>query len=187
MSAYRRIGWAALIAAPFVGLLGFGMTRNPNAIPSTLPGKESPKFVLPVFSTGEVANVPDSLRLDSASRGVTVINFFASWCLACRDEHHDLSETARFYAGRDTSVRFIGMLYNDSPPNALQWIREQGGQFYPAVQDPGSRTAIAYGLWGVPETFIIGPDGKVAYKHVGPITSAVLRRHIDSLLPRSTP
>lgn len=185
MSLARRIGGAALIAAPIVALLGFGMTRDPNAIRSPLPGRPAPQFALPVFSRGEQGIAPDTIRLDSTSRGVTVLNFFASWCLACRDEHAELSETAKFYAGRDSSVRFVGMLYNDSPPNAIKWIRDMGGQYYAAVNDPGARTAIDYGLYGVPETFIIGPDGKVAYKHVGPITSAVLRRHIDSLLTRT--
>lgn len=187
MSASRRIGVAALMAAPIIALLGFGMTRNPNAIPSTLPGRPAPQFALPVFSVGDLGQSSDTFRLDSASRGVTVINFFASWCLACRDEHAELSETAKFYASRDERVRFVALLYNDSPANAIRWIREMGGQAYPAVTDPGSRTAIDYGLWGVPETFIIGPDGTVAYKHVGPITSSVLRRQIDSLLPREDP
>jgi cytochrome c biogenesis protein CcmG/thiol:disulfide interchange protein DsbE len=72
-------------------------------------------------------------------------------------------------------------VYNDTPANAARWIEAMGGQAYPSLLDNGSRTAIDYGLYGVPETFFIGGDGIVAYKHVGPVSEALLRRMIDSL------
>jgi len=187
MTALKRIGTAALIAAPIVALLGFGMTRNPNEIRSPLPGRPAPPFALQVFARGSLGFAQDTFHLDSASRRVTVINFWASWCTACREEHADLSGTATFYSERGAPVQFVGVLYNDSPANGIRWIAEMGGQAYPSVLDPDSRTAIDYGLFGVPETFIVGMDGKVTYKHIGPITSRVLRRQIDSLLPRTTP
>jgi cytochrome c biogenesis protein CcmG, thiol:disulfide interchange protein DsbE len=72
-------------------------------------------------------------------------------------------------------------VYNDNPENAARWIELMGGQAYPSLLDQGARTAIEYGLYGVPETFIIAPDGRVAYKHVGPVTEELLRQRIDSL------
>ena len=113
---------------------------------------------------------------------MVVVNFWASWCLACRDEHVALSETAREYADRPT--QFVGVLYNDRPAAGIRWIAQMGGQSYPSVTDNDSRTAIDYGLYGVPETFIIDPQGRIAYKHLGPISDRVLRQWIDSLLPR---
>jgi cytochrome c biogenesis protein CcmG, thiol:disulfide interchange protein DsbE len=179
---WRRSLAASAIALPFVALLGFGLTRDPRQIPSPLPGRDAPAFRLGVLRPGDYP--PARIRGDTAAladlRGqIVVLNFWASWCLACRDEHAALSAAARDYAGK--GVQFFGPVYNDSPASAIRWIDAMRGQAYPALLDPGSRTAIDYGLYGVPETFFIGRDGKVAYKHVGPVTRALLRQKIDSL------
>ena len=114
-----------------------------------------------------------------------VLNFWASWCLACRDEHADLSNTAKAY--HDRGVRFYGLLYNDRAPFGVKWIEEMGGQSYPSLLDPGSRTAIDYGLYGVPETFIVTGSGRVIYKHTGPISERLLSQKLDSLLRVGSP
>ena len=179
---WRRSLVGAAVAVPFVALLGFGLTRDPRAIPSPLPGRAAPEFRLAVLRAGDHPAAParrDTAVLSDHRDDVVVINFWASWCLACRDEHAALSDVAREYAGR--GVQFFGPLYNDAPGNALRWIDAMGGQSYPSLLDPGNRTAIDYGLYGVPETFFIGRDGRVAYKHVGPVTAALLRQKIDSL------
>lgn len=111
---------------------------------------------------------------------VVVLNFWASWCLACRDEHAPLSRVATQY--RDRGVVFYGVLYNDKPEPARRWIKEMGGQSYATLLDPGSRTAIDYGLYGVPETFFIDREGRVAYKHIGPVTESLLIRKLDEIL-----
>ena len=182
---WKRSLIGAGVAVPVIALLGFGLTRDPRAIPSPLPGRAAPDFALSVIRRGDLAlaaqaNVGDTVRLAGLRGQVVVLNFWASWCLACRAEHRVLSDVAATYVGRP--VRFLGVLYQDSPENGRAWIQEMGGQTYSAVNDPGSRTAIDYGLYGVPETFFIGPDGRVAYKHVGPVTDSVLTVHIDSLL-----
>jgi cytochrome c biogenesis protein CcmG/thiol:disulfide interchange protein DsbE len=180
---WKRSLVAVLAVVPFVALLGYGLTRDPKEIPSPLPGRAAPDFALPVFAIGDGSipgPVPDTVRLASLRGDVVVLNFWASWCLACRDEHVPLVETARRYAGRD--VHFFGVLYNDVPSNGLQWIRAMGGQSYPSLVDDRTRTAIDYGLYGVPETFFIGRDGRVAHKQVGPVTVALLEQKIDSLL-----
>lgn len=184
---WKRATIATFAAVPLIALFAYGFTRDPAEIPSPLPGRDAPAFALEVFSPGEAPlarPVGDTIRLGDLAGKVTVVNFWASWCLACRDEHVALSETARQYA--DRPAQFVGVLYNDRPPAGLQWIAGMGGQSYPSVADDGSRTAIDYGLYGVPETFIVDPNGRIAYKHVGPISANVLRQWIDSLLPGPT-
>ncbi len=179
---WKRAFLAMIGAAPILALFAFGFTRDPRDIPSPLPGREAPAFALPVFAPGEppiARAVGDSIRLPLTGK-VAVVNFWASWCLACRDEHVALSETAREYA--DRPAQFIGVLYNDRPSAGIRWIADMGGQSYPSVSDAGSRTAIDYGLYGVPETFIIDASGRIRYKHKGPIPAAVLRQWLDSLI-----
>lgn len=179
MMRWKRSLIAAAIVLPLLALLAFGMTRNPNVIPSPLPGREAPHFELITMPLDE-AGTAESVDLAALRGNVVVVNFWASWCLACRDEHVPLSRVARAYA--DEPVRFYGIVYNDSPRNARQWIEAMGGQAYPSLLDPDSRTAIDYGLYGVPETFVIGPDGTVRHKIIGPATEQVLRAQIDTLL-----
>ena len=150
--------------------------------------------LLTLNANGQRAQVPD-IRMATIDgkmwtlsdlRGkVVVLNFWASWCLACRDEHSTLSSVAEAYAGK--GVKFYGVLYNDVPANGTRWISEMGGQSYPSLNDPRTRTAIDYGLYGVPETFFIARDGRVAYKHVGPVTAQVLAYKLDSLLAQPAP
>ena len=185
---WKRAVIATLAAVPIIALFAFGFTRNPGEIPSPLPGRDAPAFDLAVFAPGEARlarPVGDTIRLRDLAGKVLVLNFWASWCLACRDEHLVLSEAARLYAGRP--AQFLGVLYNDRPAAGIRWIAEMGGQSYPSVTDQRSRTAIDYGLYGVPETFIVDTKGRIAYKHLGPISASVLRRWVDSLLPKDVP
>lgn len=181
MMSWKRALLAAAIVLPLLGLLAFGMTRDPNEIPSPLPGRAAPPFRLMTMplEEGDSATI-ESIDLAALRGNVVVLNFWASWCLACRDEHRPLSRVARAYA--DRPVRFYGVVYNDSPENARDWIEEMGGQAYPALIDPDARTAIDYGLYGVPETFIIGTDGRVRHKIIGPANEQELRMQIDLLL-----
>ena len=180
---WKRATITTALILPVIGLLAFGLTTDPKAIDSPLPGKPAPEFALSVFAAGEgqlARNVGDTVKLAEHRGGIVVLNFWASWCLQCRDEHQDLSNAARaFY---DRGVRFYGVLYNDQEPFGLKWIAEMGGQAYPSLLDPRTRTAIDYGLYGVPETFLVTADGRVAYKHIGPISERLLSQKLDSLL-----
>jgi cytochrome c biogenesis protein CcmG/thiol:disulfide interchange protein DsbE len=179
----KRSVIAVITAVPLIALLAWGLRRDPSYIPSPLPGRDAPAFSLEVFATGEQSiarSVGDTLSSGEMRGNVLVINFWASWCLACRDEHAALSEVALMYSNRP--VKFVGVLYQDRTAAALEWISRMGGQSYPSVNDPRSRTAIAFGLYGVPETFIVDRAGKVAHKQVGPVTRGLLVRLIDSLL-----
>jgi cytochrome c biogenesis protein CcmG/thiol:disulfide interchange protein DsbE len=175
--SWKRAFFASLFAIPILALLAFGTTRDPKKIDSPLPGHAAPGFKLAVFSYPTDAPpamkaagfaMKDSVQLDSLKGKVVVLNFWASWCLACRDEHAQLSAAAMALRGED--VRFYGVLYQDVPQNGRDWIQEMGGQSYEGLYDPKTRTAIDYGLYGVPETFFIGRDGRVRYKHVGPVS-----------------
>jgi cytochrome c biogenesis protein CcmG, thiol:disulfide interchange protein DsbE len=161
------------IAAPIVALLGYGLTRDPRFIASPLPGKEAPAFALPALDAGDTINL-------AALRGnVVIVNFWASWCIPCRQEHPVLLEAAERYKGQN--VRFVGIAYNDKPENSKQWLEELG-QAYPSLIDDRARTAIDYGVSGVPETFILDKQGVVAYKKFGPLTAAEVKQKVDSLL-----
>lgn len=180
---WRRSGIAAAFGLPVIGLFVFGLRHDPKDIPSPLPGKPAPPFALAVFAPGQpplARPIGDTIRLADLRGQVVVLNFWASWCLACRDEHATLSAVARQYVGKP--VHFVGSLYQDRTSAGTEWIAEMGGQSYPSVEDPKSRTAIDYGLYGVPETFIISPDGRVARKITGPADAAAVTRIVDSLL-----
>ncbi|MGH7470203.1 MAG: TlpA family protein disulfide reductase [Longimicrobiales bacterium] len=173
---WKRALGGALLAVPVVGLLAYGLTQDPKLIRSPLPGHDAPPFALVSMDGGE------NVSLSSLRGQVVVVNFWASWCLACRVEHAPLSEIAAQY--RDRGVRFFGMLYNDAPDNARKWIEDMGGQSYPTLLDPGLRTAIDFGLYGVPETFYIDHEGKVADKTIGAVTADSLVLKLDRLIAR---
>ncbi|HEX8725884.1 MAG TPA: redoxin domain-containing protein [Gemmatimonadaceae bacterium] len=180
---WKRSIIAALFAVPLILLFAYGFTKDPNNIPSPLPGRMAPDFRLPVFASGEPPTtlpVGDTVHLASLRGQVVVLNFWASWCLSCRDEHRELSAFARRYAGKP--VRFLGVLYNDFPAPAINWIQEMGGQQYPSVNDATAHTSIDYGLYGVPETYFIDGNGRVAYKQTGPVTDSILTAKVDSLI-----
>jgi cytochrome c biogenesis protein CcmG, thiol:disulfide interchange protein DsbE len=185
---WNRAIIASLAAVPLILLFAWGFTRDPAVIPSPLPGHPAPQFALDVFAPGQPPlsrPVGETVRLADLRGKVVVLNFWASWCVACREEHATLSATARLYAGRP--VQFLGVLYNDSAAAGEAWIAAMGGQSYPSMQDPEAHTAIDYGLYGVPETFFIDGNGRVAYKQLGPVSDVRLAQIVDSLIAALPP
>jgi len=172
---------AMIVILGFIGLLVFGLTRDPYVLPSPLVQNAAPDFALLVMDTLDhrpPGDIPvDSVRLSDLRGQVVILNFWASWCVACRQEHPELARAAGRF--RDRPVRFFGVLYQDSPANARRFLREMGGQSYPTLLDPGSQMAIDYGVYGVPETFVIAPDGTVFDKHIGPVTESYLSAKIQ--------
>ena len=152
------------LAALFVLRLGAG---DPSRIPSALIGHPAPRTDLPPIPGLEHDGklVPG---LDSASfRGqVTVLNVWASWCVPCRDEAPLLMTLAA-----DRRVRVVGMNYKDQPDNARRFLGRYGNPFVASGIDGNGRAAIEWGVYGVPETFVIGRDARIAYKLIGPITA----------------
>lgn len=161
-----------LAGLPVVGLLAYGLTRDATLVPSPLPGRTAPDFVRETLAG-------DSLRLTDLRGHVVVLNFWASWCIPCLQEHPLL--VAADERWRAQGLRIVGVVYQDTPANAREWLRERGGD-WPNVLDPGSRLSIEYGLFGVPETFFIDRRGMVAYKQIGPVSADVLSEWITRLL-----
>lgn len=161
-----------LAAIPFLALLSYGLTRDTFVLPSPLEGRPAPAFRL-VTMTG------DSLGLDDLRGRVVVLNFWASWCVPCRVEHPVLMRADAEYDPEEALV--VGVVYQDSRRNAERFLNRFGGD-WPSLLDPGMRMAIDFGVYGVPETFFIGRDGRIARKHIGPVNWELLRSTVDSLL-----
>ena len=174
MSGSRRaLRWLLpALAVPVLLLLGFGLTRDARELPSALVGREAPDFRLETVAG-------DSLSLDDLRGRVAVLNFWASWCIPCRQEHPVLLRAAETYPS--DSVVVAGIVYQDSRDNAARFMEALGGE-WPSGLDPSTRTAIDFGVYGVPETFFLAPDGTVARKQVGPVTWEVVSGVVDSLL-----
>jgi cytochrome c biogenesis protein CcmG/thiol:disulfide interchange protein DsbE len=165
----RVLAIGALVTLPLVGLLLMSLGRDPRKVDSPLIGKKAPDFRLVPVGGGE----PVSLE---ALRGRTVVlNFWATWCVPCFEEHPVLTQAARVM-GKD--VTFLGVVYEDEEAKVVSFLKDQG-KSYPTLQDDGGKTAIAYGVYGVPETYFISPDGMIADKYVGPLTPRTLKSLVD--------
>ena len=164
------------LAALFWLRLGDG---DPSRIPSALIGHPAPQTALPALE-GLANNGTQVPGLDPAAfKGkVSIVNVWASWCVPCHDEALLLTELAK-----DNRIQLIGINYKDSPDNARRFLGRYGNPFASVGVDGNGRAAIEWGVYGVPETFIVGRDGKIAYKLVGPITpdniEGVLKAQID--------
>lgn len=140
--------------------------RNPGEVPSVLIDKPVPAFSLAPLE-GLMADgkaVPGFSSEDLKGR-VTLVNVWASWCAPCRQEHPLLVELAR-----DPSIRVVGINQRDNPDNARRFLGALGNPYAAVGVDPNGRASIDWGVYGVPETFIVGPDGTIRHKHIGPLT-----------------
>ncbi|MFC3131596.1 DsbE family thiol:disulfide interchange protein [Microbaculum marinum] len=157
--------------ALFVGLAGLLLFRlyagDPSIIPSALIGREVPQFELPPLDglESDGRQVPGFASGDLKGNGVTLVNVWASWCVPCREEHPLLSELAR-----DDRFRLFGMNYKDGADNARRFLGRYGNPFEAVGADANGRVGIDWGVYGVPETFIVDDDGAIVYKHIGPLT-----------------
>ncbi|HJT64390.1 MAG TPA: redoxin family protein [Candidatus Limnocylindria bacterium] len=152
-----------VLAVPLAWILFTGLGRDPSEIPSPLIGEPMPPFELVGL---------DGTTVSSASLAGTpmVINFWASWCIpACVDEHPVLLDTADRYGGQ---VALVGILYDDDPVDARQFLVRYGDGGWPNGDDPTGSVALAYGVLGPPETFFVDSEGVVRAKHFGPLTEA---------------
>jgi cytochrome c biogenesis protein CcmG/thiol:disulfide interchange protein DsbE len=168
------LGGLAVSIALVASLFAFGLGRDPNSLAPVIVGKAAPAFDVTTLD-GE-----RTIRLADLRGQVVVLNFWASWCVDCRIEQPALSQAWTRY--RDHGVLVLGMSFEDAVPAAQAYARDNA-MGWPLVTDPGSRTAIAYGVAGVPETFLIGPDGMVRGKTAGPLAYGVLSDQIAGLLP----
>ena len=178
LMALPLLAFAAL-AALFWFRLGSG---DPSKIPSALIGRPAPQTSLPPLE-GLVAGGAPVPGLDPATfKGkVSVVNVWASWCVPCHDEAPLLTELAR-----DKRLQLVGINYKDAPDNARRFLGRDGNPYGTVGVDGNGRAAIEWGVYGVPETFVVGRDGTIVYKMVGPVTpdnvNTVLKVEIDKAL-----
>ncbi|MGI8738423.1 MAG: DsbE family thiol:disulfide interchange protein [Gammaproteobacteria bacterium] len=162
-----------LPAALFVVLvvfLGVGLNRDPSMVPSPLIDKPAPAFTLPLLKKPEQSFSNHDLTGD-----VSLVNVWATWCVACYDEHPVLVELAR-----TGQVPIYGLNLKDQRPAARRWLRELGNPYSAIAFDKDGRVAIDWGVYGAPETFVVDSQGIIRYKHIGPLTGDVLT---DTILP----
>ena len=174
VSILRRLG-LLLPVVVFVLLavgLGIGLTRNPQEIPSALIGKPVPEFSLPPVKGR-------TLGLSSADlKGeVSLVNVFASWCTACRYEHPVFMQIKQ-----EGVVPIHGINYKDRPDDAARWLDDLGDPYTRTGADLNGRVSIEWGVYGVPETFVIDREGRIAFKQVGPVLPEIWRDKIAPLL-----
>ena len=172
---WRRVAGVLAASVLITVILGFGFSRDPFALRSSAVGRTAPGFALRTLDGTEV------VRLSDLRGQVVVINFWASWCAECRVEHPHLQ--AAWTRFRDRGVVLLGIPFQDTPDDSRRFAAEMGGD-WPHLVDPGSRTALAYGVYGVPETVLVGRDGRIAAKVIGTITFGELSRRINHLLER---
>ena len=153
-----------------VVLLGFGLTNDPKKVPSPLIGKPAPAFDLPLLHNQQVNFSPDDFK-----GKVWILNVWASWCVSCRAEHKVITKLANM-----NLVDVVGLNYKDEPQDGTRWLQQFGDPYAHSVLDYEGRAGIDWGVYGVPETFLIGKDGLIKYKHIGPVTDKAL---MDEVLP----
>jgi len=166
-SAPRRRLFVLLPLLVFLGLAGLFLSqllsgRDTSEIPSALIGLPAPQTSLPPL---EGMSLPGLESKDFAGK-VTLVNVFASWCAPCREENPVLLGLSQ-----DKRFTLAALNYKDQPENARRFLGDLGNPYQAIGVDPAGRAAIDWGVYGVPETFVIGKDGKIAYKHVGPLTA----------------
>ena len=153
-------------------LLGFGLSLNPREVPSPLIGKPAPQFQLPQLHDPAKNFAPKELL-----GKVWVLNVWASWCAACRDEHPVLADFAK-----SGLVPLFGLNYKDQREDAIAWLKRFGDPYQVSLVDTDGRVGIDYGVYGVPETYVIDKLGVIRYKRIGPVTPAILKEKIVPLI-----
>jgi cytochrome c biogenesis protein CcmG, thiol:disulfide interchange protein DsbE len=167
-------GFAALAALFLVRLY----SGDASLLPSALLGKEVPPFTLPAIEG--LADTSGFSDAELRQGKVTLVNVFATWCVPCRQEHGLLMRLAADPKLARAGVRLFGLAYKDDPANISRFLADGGDPFARVGADRSGRTAIDFGVYGVPETFIVKGDGKIAYRFVGPLSEESIR---DTILP----
>ena len=140
--------------------------RNPSELPSTLLDKNVPKF-----ETESLLKNEKFISSKEFGNEILLVNFFATWCKPCRDEHIYIK---RF--SNEKEIKVIGINYKDNPKKAIQWLKELGNPYTDVAVDKSGRIAIDWGVYGIPETFIVNSKGIIKYRHVGPVTKKIYKK-----------
>ena len=161
-----------LLFVILVGFLAVGLNRDPHEVPSPLIGKQAPAFELPQLTDPQKTFSPESMK-----GKVWILNVWASWCVACREEHPVLVELGKLQV-----APIIGLDYKDKRDDAMAMLARQGNPYVLSAFDANGRVGIDYGVYGVPETYVIDKAGVIRFKHIGPITMDLLNKKMIPLL-----
>ncbi|AKI03013.1 periplasmic protein thiol:disulfide oxidoreductase, DsbE subfamily [Hoeflea sp. IMCC20628] len=172
--AYLPLALFIALAGVFLYQLGSG--KDASEIPSVLIGSQAPSLSLPPLEGLIADGKPVPALTDAAIAGkLSLVNVWASWCVPCRQEHPVLLELSQ-----DPRLELVGINYKDKNDNALRFLGELGNPFSAVGIDPVGKSAIDWGVYGIPETYLVAPDGEILFKQIGPFTTESLR---DKLLP----
>lgn len=163
-----------LVFIALVVVLGIGLTLNPREVPSPLIGKPVPEFSLPPVKGRTLGLASADLKGE-----VSLVNAFASWCVSCREEHPVFMDLRKRGV-----VPIHGLNYKDKPDDASRWLDELGDPYTRTGADLDGRVAIDWGVYGVPETYLVDREGRIAYKHIGPVTPQVMSEKLMPLIER---
>ena len=167
-----RIAWAIMGFSALVILLAAGLGLNPREVPSPLIGKPAPHFELPLLAA------PDKTFSQKDMLGkVWILNVWASWCPPCLVEHPVVTGLAK-----SGIAPVVGLNYKDAREDALPWLKRNGDPYQLSVFDTAGRIAIDYGVYGVPETYVIDRKGVIRYKHIGPLTPEIAQKKLEPLV-----
>jgi len=155
-----------------VFFLGRGLKLDPRELPSPLIDKPAPAFALT-----RLDDPARTVRRDDMLGRVWLLNVWASWCVACREEH-----PALLAFSKTKSVPLVGLNYKDTRPEGLAWLQQFGDPYDMSIFDQNGRVGIDFGVYGVPETFVIDKRGVVRFKHVGPLTPELLKTKLEPIL-----
>ena len=168
----KRAAWTLAVFAALVALLAIGLRLNPREVPSPLIGKPAPAFELPLLLA------PDKKFSQKDMLGrVWILNVWASWCPPCLVEHPVVTRIAR-----SGLAPVVGLNYKDAREEALPWLERNGKPYQLIVYDRDGRIGIDYGVYGVPETYVIDAKGVIRYKHIGPLGADVVRDKLEPLV-----
>ena len=167
-----RALWVVAAFVALVALLAVGLRLNPREVPSPLIGKPAPAFELPLLSE------PDKHFSEKDMLGrVWIMNVWASWCPPCLVEHPVVTQLAR-----SGMAPVVGLNYKDARDDALPWLRRNGNPYQLIAADVDGRIGIDYGVYGVPETYVIDSKGVIRFKHIGPLTPEVVLKKVEPLV-----
>jgi cytochrome c biogenesis protein CcmG/thiol:disulfide interchange protein DsbE len=169
----NKFVWPLIIFVALVGLLAVGLNLNPREVPSPLIGKPAPAFDLPQLANPEARFTPKEMQ-----GRVWLLNVWASWCVSCREEHPVLIE----YAQKGALPPLVGLNYKDKREDGLRWLKRYGDPYLVTAFDADGRVGIDYGVYGVPETYLIDKAGVIRFKQIGPITPEALEKKILPLI-----
>ena len=159
-----------IIFIALVAVLAIGLTLNPRLVPSPLIGKPAPEFELPLL------NASGKLSQEDLKGDITLLNVFASWCFACRQEHQTITQLSR------SGMRVIGFNYKDKAEDAAAWLRQFGNPYEVVAQDIDGRVGIDWGVYGAPETFVIDHNGIIRDKRIGPVDQEYISEKLIPLV-----